>query len=284
LTDRPDISIIIVNHRADPILGECVAAATGETGPSREIIVVDNPANADISALDVPFGIRLTRIPVDRRVGFGTACNLGAKKASGKYLLFLNPDVVLVDDAVTELFDGLRGYSGAGIAVGRLVGPDGKFQPNCRRFLTPSRLFFSHGSILYRIFRVRRGDYLLPDYDQVTEVDWAGAALMMIERVWFDKLVGFDEDFFMYLEDTDLCYRLHREGGKIVFVPGAGGVHQWGYSTRPYRFRRILWHHRSLWRYFVKHRSSLPQLAALGVLLPLNCLLSLTAELFTLRS
>jgi len=285
LPDQPDISIIIVNHRTDRILGDCVAAATvGRTGPSREIIIVDNPADSEPPSLDVPDGISLMRIPVTRRIGFGAACNIGAKQGRGTYLLFLNPDVIVDPDAIGQLFHGLSAYPDAGIAVGRLVGPDGAFQVTCRRFPTPTNLLFSHGSIMYRLFKVRRGDYMLPDYNDVTEVDWGAAAMMMITRQWFDRLSGFDESFFMYLEDTDLCYRLSRDSGKVVYVPGARGVHLWGYSTRRYRFRRILWHHRSLWQYFVKHHRSFPRLAALGLLLPVNCLLSLLAELFTFRS
>jgi GT2 family glycosyltransferase len=284
LTDQPDISIIIVNHRADKILGDCVAAAaSGETGPSREIIIVDNPADPETPSLDVPHGIAITRIPVARRVGFGAACNIGSGRARGTYLLFLNPDVVVDPEAIGQLCRGLSSHAGAGIAVGRLAGPDGAFQVTCRRFPTPTNLLFSHGSILYRLFKARRGDYMLPDYDDVTEVDWGAAAMMIVSRSWFDRLSGFDENFFMYLEDTDLCFRLSREGGKVVYVPGARGKHLWGYSTRRYRFRRILWHHRSLWRYFCKHHRSLLRLAALAFLLPVNCLLSLLAELFTLR-
>lgn len=285
MTDQPDISIIIVNHRADRILGECVAAAASvETGPSREIIIVDNPAGTAPKPIDIPPIVRLIRIPVTRRIGFGAACNIGTEEARGRYLVFLNPDVVVDPDAMEQLLRGLSEYEGAEIAVGRLTGSDGAFQVTCRRFPTPTNLLFSHGSILYRLSRKRRGDYMLPDYDEVTEVDWGAAAMMMISKEWFDRLSGFDERFFMYLEDTDLCRRLRHEDGKVVYVPRARGVHQWGYSTRPYRFRRILWHHRSLWRYFCKHHRSFPRLAALGVLLPVNCLLSLLAELFTLRS
>ncbi len=285
MTDQPDISIIIVNHRADKILGDCIAAASISTdGPSREIVIVDNPADGEPPTLASDDTVRIVRIPVTRRIGFGTACNIGAKEARGRYLVFLNPDVVVDSDAIGQMYRGLSSHPRAGIAVGRLTGPDGVFQITCRRFPTPTNLLFSHGSILYRLSKARRGDYMLPDYGDITEVDWGAAAMMMISREWFEKLSGFDENFFMYLEDTDLCYRLQREGGAVVYVPDARGVHLWGYSTRRYRFRRILWHHRSLWRYFVKHHRSFPRLAALGVLLPVNCLLSLLAELFTLRS
>jgi GT2 family glycosyltransferase len=284
LTDQPDVSIIIVNHHADRILGDCIRAVmSGESPPDCEIIVVDNPAVSGQGPLDSPSDAFVIRIPVDRRVGFGAACNIGASRACGKYLLFLNPDVVVEPGAVRHLLQALSGNPDAGIAIGRLTATDGDVQATCRRFPTPANLLFSHGSVLHKISRAQRGDYMLPDYEKVTEVDWGAAALMMIVRERFNELSGFDERFFMYLEDTDLCYRLHQVGGKVVYVPEAKGVHRWGYSTQRYRFRRILWHHRSLWRYFAKHHRSFPRRTALAFLLPVNCLLSLLIELFTLR-
>lgn len=283
MTDRPDVSVIIVNHHADRILDKCVGAVSaGEGGPSREIIIIDNPAVSTPSP-ELSCEVLLTRIPVKNVIGFGAACNLGASRAQGEYFLFLNPDVVVGSEAVQQLFQALSGHPSAGIAIGRLSGPNGDIHATCRRFPTPANLLFSHGSMLYRLFGARRGDYMLPDYESVTSVDWGTAALMMISKRWFETLSGFDESFFMYLEDTDLCYRLNQAGGDVVYVPQARGVHLWGYSTRLYRFRRILWHHRSLWRYFVKHHRTVPRLAALSILLPANCLLSLLAELFTLR-
>jgi len=284
VTDRPDVSIIIVNHYADRILGDCIGAvASDSTALRREIIIVDNPP---VDGPKPPGRFSDTvpqRIAARKRLGFGAACNLGVKHALGEYLLFLNPDVVVEPSAIDRLHEVCEKTQGIGAAVGRLTLPDGTFYPSCRQFPTMTNLLFSHGSILHRLSGAGRGKYMLPDYDDISEVDWGAAALMMMRRKTFDEVFGFDERYFMYLEDTDLCYRLRQAGYRNYYVPGAGGVHFWGYSTRRYPFRRILWHHRSVWRYFVRHGNSLPTLAALAPVLAGNCLLSLFFKLFTLR-
>lgn len=279
----PQLSIIIVNHRADGMMRECLTALAGRTDTlSSEIIMVDNPPG-NAATPDEEEGVAVVRVPAPKRLGFAAAANLGAAHSRGEFLLFLNPDVIVDATAVGALHAALTGHPAAGIAVARLTGPDGSFQPCCRRFPTIGRLLFSRGSILYRLFRLQSSSYTLPDYAHVTEVDAAAAACLMISRVRFEALDGFDASFFMYMEDTDLCYRLTQQGEKTVFVPQASARHYWGYSTRHYRFQRILWHHRSLWRYIIKHNRSLPILMVVGPALLVNCLLSLLTEMVTFR-
>lgn len=282
MPDRPDVSIIIVNHHADRILGGCIGATvSGSSTLSREFIVVDNPSTGDMSSR---YGdINVQRIPISERLGFAAACNLGVNSASGTHLLFLNPDVVVEPGAVDHLHSACKRLPDAGAVVGRLTLPDGTFHPSCRKFPTMKNLLFSHGSVLNRLLGGKTGAYMLPDYEDTTEVDWGAAALMMMRREAFEEVSGFDERYFMYLEDTDLCYRLRERGRRTYYVPAARGVHYWGYSTQRYPYARIVWHHRSIWRYFSMHRGSLLALVALAPVLAGNCLLSLLVELLTLR-
>ena len=281
---RPHVSVIIVNHYTDDILPDCLSAVAGNKHAlSVEVIVVDNPAVENIEKSDDYPGMSVRRITARRRLGFGAACNLGVTHSAGRYILLLNPDVVLDVDAISRLHAVMTGADRVGITVGRLVGADGRFQPSCRRFPTLTNLIFSRGSVLRALSRSERGKYTLPDYDDVTQVDAAAAAMMMIPRELFDRVGGFDESFFMYMEDTDLCRRVAENGHKVLYVPQASGRHLWGYSTARYRFRRILWHHRSLWIYFAKHRRSPATLPILAPALAVNCFLSLLLELLTLR-
>jgi GT2 family glycosyltransferase len=283
LSGQPQLSIIIVNHRAEAVLPECLEAiSSGDHDLSVEVIIVNNPPGETIDEGVFPAALKVRSISTLGRIGFGAACNLGVSESSGEYVLFLNPDVILNSAAIGELSVVVDEKSPTAIAIGRLVGPDGRFQPSCRRFPTLSNLFFSRGSVLYKLFGIGGKGYTLSDYSEVTEVEAAAAAMMMMSRKDFDRLSGFDESFFLYMEDTDFCYRAAQAGLKIFYVPGATGKHYWGYSTRHYRFRRIIWHHRSIWKYFVRHHKSIPTLACLGPLLLLNCLLSLLAEFFTL--
>lgn len=282
MNSRPHVSIIIINHRAETVLGECLAAIARSTySGTRDIYVVDNPPDPAGRTGDIRPDLDIIRMPTARRIGFAAACNLAASRATGGHLLFLNPDVIVEPEAIDALYTGLTGHPGAGIAVGRLVGPDGTFQASCRRFPTLKNLVLSRGSVIGRLFGT--GAYTLPDYAEITEVDAAAAAMMMIPRDLFEKAGGFDESFLLYMEDTDLCRRIRRLGYTTIYVPGASGRHYWGYSTGRYRFRRIVWHHRSLWRYFVKHDPSVVSQVLLAPALLVNCGLSLLIELFTLR-
>lgn len=284
MSGQPQLSIIIVNHFAEEVLSECLAAidASGHD-LSAEIIIVDNPAGSRKSSLPRLDNVTPTRIPVPAAIGFAAACNLGASYSRGSYLLFLNPDVILESSAIAILHSLITADSEPGIVAGRLVGPDGKFQASCRRFPTLGNLIFSRGSLSGLMAGWEKAKYTLPDYDAVTEVEAAAAAMMMMTRNDFDRLSGFDERFFLYMEDTDLCYRAYQKGIKVRYVPQAAGKHYWGVSTGKYRFRRILWHHRSIWKYFRKHHRSLPVLLCLAPLLSVNCFLSLIFELVTLH-
>jgi GT2 family glycosyltransferase len=277
------LSVIIVNHRSEAILNDCLLSIDrSDHQPRMEIIVVDNPPDVSAAPKIKLRNVVVKRMAVKQRIGFAAACNLGADKAVGDYLLFLNPDVKLKKTAIDRLYSTLKSSREVGIVTGRLTNADGSFQPSCRRFPRPANLFFSRGFFLHRWFKVREGVYTLPDYPEITTVEAAAAAMMMIPKKLFDQLGGFDESFFLYMEDTDLCYRLAGKGYKILYVPGAEAVHLWGHSTDHYRFRRIIWHHVSAWRYFRKHHKSIRRQAILLPLVSGNCLLSLIRELFTL--
>lgn len=279
---HPVISIIIVHHRTEAVLPDCLRAVfASRIDMPFEVILVNNPSSQTIPAeITTQFAIKV--IDVSQRLGFGPACNMGAKNAEGEYLLFLNPDVIVKPDTIAEMYGSAKKQDSA-LITGRLTDPDGDFQPSCRRFPTVNNIMFSRGSFLGRLMGNRSNSYTLPDYDEPTTVDSTAAALLLIPRTAFDALDGFDESFFMYMEDTDLCYRHHQRGGKIIYNPAAEALHGWGKSTGHYRFRRIVWHHLSMWKYFIKHYRSPGGILFVLLLLFVNCCLSLLFELFSFR-
>ncbi|MEE9441551.1 MAG: glycosyltransferase family 2 protein [candidate division Zixibacteria bacterium] len=284
MTDSQTISIIIVNHRADDILDECLKhIAAGAGNLILEIIIIDNPPISSPKDYSGMFDFRIARVSTQKNIGFATACNLGASNSSGDYLLFLNPDLLVSDNTIEALYQALIKYAANGIVTGKLIGRDGEFQPSCRRFPTLKNVLFSRGSILRKFLNPAQSIYTYPDSDEIMEMEAAAAALMMISRDVFEKLSGFDESFFMYFEDTDLCYRVSKLGGKVLYVPWASGKHYWGYSTKRYRFRRIFWQHRSALLYFFKHFSRFRTAIILFPILSINCFLSLSVELFRFR-
>ncbi len=180
--------------------------------------------------------------------------------------MFLNPDVVPDGASIVRLDHALRQGQKIGAVGGRLRFPDGAFQATCRRFPTISNLLFSRGSIAGRLIG-RSTRYTLPDFDEPTIVPAVAGTMMMVRADLFRRLKGFDPRFFMYMEDTDLCYRLDRRGFSNRFVPGAGGVHNWAEGSDVGRIRRACWHHSSLWKYFLKHVPTLFSFLVLPALL-----------------
>ncbi|UCD95478.1 MAG: glycosyltransferase family 2 protein, partial [Candidatus Zixiibacteriota bacterium] len=163
----------------------------------------------------------------------------------------------------------------AGAVCARMRNPDGSFQATARRFPTMRNIFFSRGSMLEAGIKpmLPAESYTLDDYSETTEVPAASATCLMIEKEFFRSLNGFDERFFLFMEDTDLCLRVRQAGRKIYFVPEAGAVHRWGTGSSVSVIKRSWLHHRSVWKYFLKHYPNGFSLFLLPVFLFVNFIL-----------
>jgi len=252
----PRISIVIVSYNSLEYL-QALLASIGVYPPEDqyEIIVVDN-ASADETAqwcLYAPLDLRLIVNHENR--GFAAAANAGARLARGEYVLFCNPDVRWTSPVADRLAQFLTDNPACGAATARLTHSDGSFQPTCRNFPTFANIWFSRGSMLSRVIKPtwRAFRYTLPDYDQPTRVDASAATCLMTPRAVFNRLDGFDERFFMFVEDTDLCRRLAATGYRTWFVPQATAIHYWGGSSHD-RQAVARYHAHSMLEYFKKHR------------------------------
>ncbi|HUV30991.1 MAG TPA: glycosyltransferase family 2 protein [Acidobacteriota bacterium] len=273
------ISAIIVTHNSMPLLEDCLEGLKAALHHlEHEVIVVDNNSSdhsATVAARHFPGGRVLTNR--DNR-GFAAACNQGAGIAGGEFLLFLNPDVRVDLDGVRNILAVFARKDRIGLAGARLRHPSGTFQATCRRFPTVENLLFSRGSFFARLPRTaRKRDthrYTMPDFHKTTIVDAVAGTMAMIRRDLFWHVGGFDERFFMYMEDTDLSLRLVNDGYVNVFVPASGGVHHWRKGSNAGRLRRRWHHHRSVWKYFRKHEPGTYASLVLPVLLAANFLLT----------
>ncbi|MBD3403116.1 glycosyltransferase [candidate division GN15 bacterium] len=271
------VSIILVTHNSRPILDDCVRALQASTVDlSTELIVIDNASDTSPEQAIREVFPEATVTVNTRNAGFAAGCNQGARQAIGDYLLFVNPDVIVDRDAIVELLRVCRKRENPGLTGGRLRFPDGGFQATCRNFPTAGNLLFSRGSFLSRLSGsadTAGNRYTLPDYAETTEVPAVAGTLVVIRRDVFERAGGFDERFFMYMEDTDLSLRLHRAGYRNLFVPSAGGVHDWGRGSRISRVRRAARHHYALWQYFLKHEPNAFSLFLLPLFLLANLLI-----------
>lgn len=225
-----DISIIIVNYNTRELLENCLESVFRHTsGISFEIILVDN-ASTDGSVVMVRQQFPSVRvIALEQNIGFGNANNRGVVDASGEYLFFLNSDTLLQDNSVAVLWNFLQENPGCGIAGGNLVNFDGK------PIHSYSIVFPGPYADLTRFFRsfhkvVYGKSWEYNHTGKPLSVAYVTGADLMIRRDLFQETGGFDPDFFMYYEETELSVRIKKRGYTIYSVPEAVILHKKGGS------------------------------------------------------
>ena len=254
------IAVIVVNFNTGALARHCLESAGADLG-SREwnAIVVDN-ASTDRSVEALAGLPRTTVIANTRNAGFGAAVNQGAARSTAPLLWVLNPDCLVHPGAFAALEATLERHRDCAIAAPQLLNVDGSVQASARGNPTAWTGLFGRNTLLTRFFpsaAVARRN--LPARDLVASgvdsapVDWVMGAAMLIRRAMFDAAGGFDEGYFLYWEDADLCRRLWQRGYSTRYVPGAEVTHDGGASARtdsPLATRAF---HRSAYRYYAAH-------------------------------
>lgn len=259
----PDISILIVSWNTRSYLARCLRAVPGAAEKLNvEIIVVDNGSTDGTQAMLAEEFSRVRVIQNRENVGFGSANNIGAKTSRGRALLVLGSDCELGPGALAAMAREMDGDASLGAVLCRLLNPDGSLQPSVHQSL-PSPwgligelLFLS--SLRYAVYRhPALHPWLLRSttraHARTHDVAWGGGACMLVRRDLFLSLGGFDERFFMYREDMDLCKRIRDAGYRLRYLAEPSAVHHWGKSTAklPERMLRESYNSRIL--YFDKH-------------------------------
>src|SRR5215212_3911036 len=246
------LSAIIVSYRTPGEVAAAVASLRAQTDPPDEIVVVDNGA-ADSDPLpelaDLE-GVTIER--PERNIGYGAGCNLGARVVSGDELLILNADVVLNPGAIAALTNRLRSDDRIAV-VGPRIFSHGEVQLSARAFPSLRTGLLGRRSLLTRLLvRARR----YPSEFQRVQgsggtVDWVSGACALVRRAAFEEVGGFDEAYWMYWEDADLCRRLVDEGWDVHFEPAAAVQHATGASGVSPRTIRAF--HKSAARFATRH-------------------------------
>ena len=221
---------------------------------SLEIIVVDSASSDDSVAMvrsEFP-SVRL--IPCTENVGFPRGNNIGLREARGDYLLLLNPDTVVVDNALAVLVSYLQANPDVGAVGPQLLNPDGSVQSSRRRFPTAATGFFESTWLEGLAPGVLRRYYALdlPD-DATADVDWLTGACIMVPRLTFELVGGMDEGYFMYSEELDWCRRIKESGRRVVYYPAAQVIHHVGKSSEQAVTARHINFNRAKLRYFRKY-------------------------------
>lgn len=248
------LSVIIVSYNSAPYLEKCLLSVRRHfSGVSYEVIVTDN-ASADES-------VKISREFPEVRIiergengGFAKAVNEGLRAAAGEYCLWLNPDTEIKNSGIADLLAYMDREKKTGIAGGRILNPDGSVQLSCRSF--PGFLTSLSGrySLLTKLFpnNPLSRKYLNSDFDhtKIRKVDWVSGACLLHRRSVLEKTGFPDENYFMFCEDVDFCFRASSDWDTVYF-PGFEIMHHIGGSGRSRRL--IAEHHKSMWLYYKKN-------------------------------
>lgn len=230
-----DVSIIMINYNTFDLAKDAIESIKKHTtGVKYEIILVDNLSpDGSGDKLKEYFKDEIIYIQSGGNLGTSKAFNLGLKKATGKYVLWLNSDILIYHDFITELYKYMENNPNCGISGGNVVGFDGKPAHSFRRELTTSKTVRKDKSIIRAVFRKLFKKKLSSEYNFTNNplsVGYITGADMMIRSSVISKIGGFDERIYMYAEETEFTYRVKREGFEVVCVPSAEIKHLEGAS------------------------------------------------------
>jgi N-acetylglucosaminyl-diphospho-decaprenol L-rhamnosyltransferase len=272
----PDLSIVIVSWNVRDLLQKCLSSIcppdADNEGLEIEIIVVDNAStDGSVEMVRQAFPQVILIANTDNR-GFTGGNNQGIALSRGRYVLLLNPDTEVLDDALARMIAFMDAHPDAGALGPMLLNPDGSVQSSRRRFPTPATAFIE-STILQSWFprhRLLRDYYVLdkPD-DAIAKVDWVVGACILVRREALDQIGALDDGFFMYSEELDWCRRAKMAGWEAIYFPEAQVVHHREQSSEQVKVFQIVRFNRSKIRYFRKHHGTLVA-AALRVFLLVN--------------
>lgn len=256
-----ELSIIIVNWNTKELLGNCLdSIAKNIDGISKEIFVVDNNSTDGSPVFVKENYPYVNLIKNAENLGFSKANNMALRKAAGKYIILLNSDTVVEPSAVSLMMDFLEKHPEAGMAGPKLLNTDGTVQLACRRSIPNPKVAFYRITGLSKILpnnkEFAKYNLTFKSPEELQEVEAISGACMMIKKKAMDEIGLLDEDFFMYGEDLDWCYRLGKKGWKIYYIPNARVIHRHRASSKKRRFESILNFYQAMYIFYKKHFSN----------------------------
>jgi len=247
-TEAPAVSVVFISYNSADFLSRALdSLVSTDARVTYETIVVDNASRNTVRLRDLSreYGVRL--LLLGRNVGYGAAANRGAKLARGRYLAIANPDIRFSGDVLFRLVESLDNSPQVGVAGPQLVYPDGRLQPSARRYPRLRYALAGRRSPLIRLcpaYSMARR-FLYQEVESARDqipVEAVIGTFMVMRREAYEEVGGFDERYFMFAEDMDLCRRMRRQGWGVVLVPNARLEHYYGGVRR--RFRRLTEYHR----------------------------------------
>jgi N-acetylglucosaminyl-diphospho-decaprenol L-rhamnosyltransferase len=250
-----DFSIIIVTYNSERFIASCLSSILQHrTDYSYEIIVVDNDSQ-DMTKEIVQRFDSVNLIENKENQGFSKANNIGIMHSKGRYTFLLNPDVHITDHCVDQLTRRLNEDDSRAIVAPKLVYSDGSIQESARRF--PNLFIQVAGRIplFHKLVQTQHNEYLMKDWNHSSnrDVDWVIGAAILAKKEDLIEIGMFDEDFFLYCEDIDLCYRFYKRGYKAYYDADVTLIHEYQKTSRKKINRLSFLHLYSIIKFYAKH-------------------------------
>ncbi|MBC7227209.1 MAG: glycosyltransferase family 2 protein [Thermoflexales bacterium] len=254
-----DLSVLIVNWNTRDALADCLRALPEAVAPLFcETIVVDNGSSdgsPEMIRAQFPWACLIEN---GENVGFVRATNQAIAASRGKYLLLLNSDAVAPPGSLARMVSFMKAHPDAGATAPKLVNSDGSFQASWARFPTLLSESLSAFGLNRRLWGPYHPSPRPHPGEMPRPVDWAPGACLLLRRSVIEAVGPLDEEFWMYSEDADLCYRIHRAGWKVYYLPDVEIVHLGGASSRQCRPESVAHLYGSKVRFFRKHYGPVP--------------------------
>ena len=270
-----DLSIIVISYNTKQITKDCLESiikSLKNSSINYEIIVIDNISNDDSLEMLRKYSNKYSNIELienKENVGFGRANNQGVKLAKSDYILFLNSDIIVLEDAIEKLYNFYKQNENTiNFLGGKLLNKDMTPQPS-------SAPFYSLSVVFAALFV--RGDYwglTRNSPNTIKETDWVSGACIIAKKEYFNRISGFDERVFMYMDEVDLLYRAKKKGMSVYFYPEARFIHLGSASSKGKKTYPILQVFNGLMFFYEKHHSKTKQFI-LKIMLKLKALIGL---------
>ena len=260
-----DISVVIVSLNTRDVLRDCLRAVYREAGSLQvQVIVVDNASTDGSPAMIEREFPDVVMLLSQVNLGFGRANNLGFKSALGRYVVLLNSDAFLTEESLKRSVAHMDANPSVGVGGGRLIGPDGSWQPSARMFPTVFNHLFVLSGLASRFPQSRlfgHFDRTWANEGEAAAVDWVPGAYSILRAEALAAAGAFDPRFFLYYEEVDLCKRIKQKGYSVWYWPDIVVVHIGGESSRQIKSLELsrsgaqltLWRMRSMLLYYRKH-------------------------------
>ena len=252
------LSIVIVNYNTERLLRSCLESVyAGANGTPLDIWVVDNNSRDNSVAMLKSLFPMVRVIQNSSNVGFSRANNVVISQSRSDFILLLNPDTLIIDDAIERVVKFMKEHPEVGIAGCKVLNRDGTLQLACRRSIPTPEVAFYRVTGLSKLFPrsrvMAKYNMTYESPDQMHEVDAVSGAFLMIRRKVVEEIGPLDERFFMYGEELDWCLRTKRAGWSVMYYPEAQIVHYKGESTKYNSRKAAIEFHRAMYLFHRKH-------------------------------